>query len=119
VLDSAHFDTSGDGEASDALAAWVGRWPAGTIVAGAVNDEASLQLGEAAVHALRTLGVATDLRDHFRWSHAFIGATGALPGAAIEAATLIRPAVIALGAPVDGENVYGGLASLSIAPCAR
>lgn len=119
VLDSAAFDTSGDSKASDALAAWIDRWPPGSIIVGAVNDEASLQLSQAAVNALHSLGVAIDLRDHFRWSHAFIGAIGARPGEAIEASTLIRPATVALGAPIDGEKVFGGLRAISIAPCTR
>ncbi len=119
VLDSAAFDTSGDSNASDALAAWIDRWPPGAIIAGAVNDEASLQLSQAAVDALHNLGVAVNLRDHFRWSHAFIGATGAQPGEAIEATALIRPATVAVGAPIDGEKVFGGLRAISIAPCAR
>jgi hypothetical protein len=119
VLDSVAFDTSGDSNASDALAAWIDRWPPGTVIAGAVNDEASLQLSQVAVDALHSLGVAANLRDHFRWSHAFIGATGARPGEAIETTALIRPATVVLGAPIDGEKVFGGLRAISIASCAR
>ena len=52
----------------------------GTLVAGAVSDEASLQLDERAVAALRRAGVGTDLRGQLRWSHAFVGAVGAAPG---------------------------------------
>jgi hypothetical protein len=67
------------------LAAWVAALPAGTIVAGAVRDEASSQLTEEAVRALRTLGVAGDLRGRFREAHAFVGVRGAAPGSALEA----------------------------------
>ncbi|MFO7631825.1 MAG: interleukin-like EMT inducer domain-containing protein [Caldilinea sp.] len=117
VLDSVAFDTSGDENASAALAAWIDRWPAGTIIAGAVNDEASLKLSEAAIMALQSLGATIDLRDRFRWSHAFIGAIGAPTGSAIESAALIRPVTVTLGAPIDGANVYGGLRSLTTARC--
>ena len=79
------FDTLGDPAASRQLATWVQSLPDGTIVAGAVKDEASGQLGAEAVQALATLGVGGDLRGHYRESHAFVGVKGALPGSAIEA----------------------------------
>ncbi len=92
------------------MAAWIVQWPAGTIIAGAVNDDASLKLSDAAVAALRNVGVANDLRGKLRWSHAFIGAVGAPAGAAVEALDLIRPvAIVAVGAPIDGAEVYGGV----------
>jgi hypothetical protein len=117
VLESAVFDTSGVDDASAALVAWIQQWPDGTIIAGAVNDEASLKLDQGAVDALRTLGVAVDLRGRLRWSHAFIGATGSPGSSAIESASLIRPATVTIGPPVDAGIVYGGLRSLEIAPC--
>lgn len=117
VLDSAVFDTSGDERAAAELVAWIDRWPTGAVILGAVNDEASLKLSGEAVEALRSLGVAMDLRNHFRWSHAFIGVKGAAPGAALEAVSLIRPATVALGAPIDAPEVYVGLRSLTLASC--
>ena len=78
------FDTFLDPKAASRLAAFVAGLPDGTMVAGAVRDEASLRLTEEAVAALRTLGVAGDLRGHFRESHAFIGVKGAAPGSALE-----------------------------------
>jgi hypothetical protein len=117
VLDSVAFDVSGDEQASAELAAWIDRWPTGTVILGAVNDEASLKLNEEAVRALHSLGVATDLRGHFRWSHAFIGAKGSPPGAALETVSLLRPATVTLGAPIDAPAVYIGLKSLTITPC--
>jgi hypothetical protein len=114
VLDSVAFDTSSDDGASAALAAWIARWPEGTIVAGAVNDEASLKLDEAAVRTLQSVGVANDLRGRLRWSHAFVGAVGAPAGAASEAFGLLRPAIVAIGAPIDGAEVYGGVRTLTI-----
>jgi hypothetical protein len=70
-------------------------------VAGAVRDEGSHRLTEDAVAALRTLGVAGDLRGHFRESHAFVGVKGAPAGAALEA---LGPRSLALtvGEPRDG-----------------
>ncbi|MCS6828808.1 MAG: hypothetical protein NZ553_19515 [Caldilinea sp.] len=117
VLDSAAFDVSGDERAAAELVAWVDRWPSGTVILGAVNDEASLKLNGEAVEALHGLGVTVDLRNHFRWSHAFIGAKGAPPGSALEVVSLIRPATVALGAPIDAPEVYLGLSSFTIAPC--
>ena len=61
------------------------RLAAGTIVLGAVKDEASMSLRADAVEALATLGVRGDLRGHYRESHAFIGVKGAPPGSALEA----------------------------------
>jgi Interleukin-like EMT inducer len=78
------FDTYLEPKAAARLAAFVGGLPEGTLVAGAVRDEASHRLTEEAVAALRTLGVAGDLRGHFRESHAFVGVKGAAPGTALE-----------------------------------
>jgi hypothetical protein len=78
------FDTFSDAQATANLAAFIQGLPAGTLVAGAVRDEASGLLSDSAVAALRTLGVAGDLRGHFRESHAFIGVKGAAPGTALE-----------------------------------
>ena len=67
-------------KAAARLAALVRGLPDGTLVAGAVLDEASHRLTEEAVAALRSLGVAGDLRGRFRESHAFVGIKGAAPG---------------------------------------
>ncbi len=109
LLGQASFDTLLDDGASAAMAAWINGWSPGTIVAGAVNDEASLHLGEDAVQALAHLGVATDLRGHFRWSHAFVGVAGAGTATAREDASLLRPALAVVGLPVDGPAIYGGI----------
>jgi hypothetical protein len=83
---AAGFDTNGDAGASVQLADWVAQLPTGTIVMGAVSDEASTMLGADAVAALGTLGVQTDIRGRFRESHAFVGVKGAPRGSALEAA---------------------------------
>ena len=79
------FDTYLSEQANHRLTVWVAALPPGTIVAGAVRDEASRALTMEAVWALRTLGVAGDLRGHSREAHAFIGVKGAPPGSALEA----------------------------------
>jgi Interleukin-like EMT inducer len=84
VREAAAFDTFFEADAAERLAAWVARLPAGTIVAGAVRDEASGQLTEGAVRALGMLGVRGDLRGRFREAHAFVGVKGAAPGTALE-----------------------------------
>jgi hypothetical protein len=93
---------------------WLKQWPAGTIIIGAVADEASLQLSEAAVRALQSTGSGADLRGRLRWGHAFVGAVGALPGTAVEASDLLQPVTIAVGAPIDGAQVFGGLRAVTI-----
>ena len=55
------------------LAQWVEALPPGSIVAGAVRDEASGRLDRTAIRALGTLGIRGDLRGRFRDSHAFVG----------------------------------------------
>ncbi len=116
VLESVVFDTMATPAASLAMARWLDELPPGTIVAGAVADEASMNLGPEAVSALARLGVVGDLRGKFRWSHAFVGAVGAAPGTALEQSGLLRPATVAIGAPVDGEAVYGGVRALTYTP---
>jgi hypothetical protein len=85
LLAAKAFDTFSDAEAAAQLAAWIHALPGGTIVAGAVRDEASGRLDEFAVRALATLGVRGDLRGRFREAHAFVGVKGAVPGSALEA----------------------------------
>lgn len=116
LLGQATFDTLASAEASSDMAAWIDQWPAGTVVAGAVADEASYQLGQAAVDALHRLGVLIDLRGHFRWSHAFIGVAGAEPGAALDAASLIQPAQVQIGPALNGPRVYGQLNAITVEP---
>ncbi len=112
LLDQAAFDTLSDAGQSAALADWLNGWPQGTVIAGAVNDEASVNLGEDAVDALARLGVSTDLRGRFRWSHAFVGAVGAENATAREDAALLRPTLAVVGMPIDGPTIFGGIGRL-------
>ena len=98
IRDRASFDTFGDPMASGALARWVRALAAGTIVLGAVKDEASEQLDADAIGALATLGIRGDLRGRRRESHAFIGVKGAPPGSALEALGP-RPVEVRVGEP--------------------
>ena len=116
LLERAVFDPLADPAASARMAAWLNGWPEGTVIAGAVNDEASVNLGEDAVAALARLGVATDLRGRFRWSHAFVGAVGADAKTAREDAALLRPALAVVGLPVDGPKIFGGIGRLRFTP---
>jgi len=110
LLGRANFDTNADANAP--LAQWLDQWPAGTIIVGAVDDEASYNLTEETVNALMMLGVRTDLREKFRWSHAFIGAIGAPANSALEDVSLLRPATVFVGATVDGTKLYGGVQAI-------
>jgi len=113
LLDRATFNTFSDAAAADALADWLYQWPAETVIAGAVMDEASSALTQRAIDALQTIGVATDLRDHFRWSHAFVGVVGAAAGTVVEEATLFPAASVAVGIAVDAPNSYVGIGQVA------
>jgi len=112
LLATQTFNTFASAQEADAMAAWLAQWPVGTIIAGAVMDEASHHLTPLAVEALAQLGVATDLRERFRWSHAFVGAVGSTPGTALEAATLLQPATVTVGVPIDAPTVYAGVRTI-------
>jgi hypothetical protein len=114
LLASAAFDTHGDPRASSELASWVAGLPPGAIVAGAVKDEASMNLNGEAIEALQSLGVATDLRNRFRWGHAFVGAVGAPSGTASEALDGIRPAQVSVGLPVSNPEVAAAIAGVAL-----
>ena len=76
---SESFDTFASAAESNRLVNAVERLPRGTIVAGAVRDEASTQLTEPAIAALRSLGGMEDIRGRYRVSHLLIGVKGAAP----------------------------------------
>jgi len=86
----------------------------GTIVAGAVADEASLSLTPAAVEALRGLGAAGDLRGCFRCAHAFIGVAGAEAGGALEEWTDIGVAEALVGLGLTEPAAYFELLSVRV-----
>ena len=115
LLDRAAFDTHLDpGATRAALAAWINALPKGTVVAGAARDEASMNLTNEAVAALRTLGVTGDLRGRFRWGHAFIGAKGANTWTAPqEALDGIRPAQVSFGLPLSEPQIAANCLPLS------
>ncbi len=114
VLDSANFDTHADPAANTRLAQWVAALPVGTKVAGAVRDEASLNLTQEGLDALRSLGVAGDLRGHFRWGHAFIGQRGDAAGAAREVMDGVRPAQVSLGLPLSAAKVAAAVDAVEV-----
>jgi hypothetical protein len=90
------FDTHLRPEASTELAAFMDQLSEEHIVAATAADEASMNLDAAAVSALHSVGSQADLRDKFRWSHAFIGAVGT-NSPALEAESGIAPVTVALG----------------------
>ncbi|MBX3016022.1 MAG: hypothetical protein KF832_31160 [Caldilineaceae bacterium] len=112
VLGQGAFATHADPAQSQAMVTWLQQWPADTIMAGAVRDEGSYQLTEQAVSALKQLGVQTDLREHFRWSHAFLGVVGAPPASAVEATGLLQPATVHVGVGIDAPVFYGGISQV-------
>ena len=114
VLDSANFDTHADPAANTRLAEWVAALPVGTRVAGAARDEASLNLTQEGVDALRSLGVGGDLRGHFRWGHAFIGQKGDAAGTAREAMDGVRPVQLSLGLPLSATEAAAAVDAIEV-----
>ncbi|MBI3538442.1 MAG: hypothetical protein HY070_12910, partial [Chloroflexi bacterium] len=80
----ASFDPFASAAESARLAQFIAALPSGEIVAGVAIDDVSQNLQAVAIDALRTLGVASDLRFQFRAGHAFIGVKGAAVGQAVE-----------------------------------
>jgi hypothetical protein len=78
------FNTSWHESASHDLAARIAAIPQGWTAALATNYDASRALTADAVDALKTLGMAADLRGRFRVMHAAIGTKGAAPATALE-----------------------------------
>ena len=113
------FDTFRDDSESVRLADFVRRLPPGTIVAGAVSDDASVNLTQEAVEALETLGLSLDLRGHFRWSYAFIGVKGASAGAAVQASDPSFPANVHAGKDVTTPDIGFALGNVEFSPTAK
>ncbi|HUW10268.1 MAG TPA: interleukin-like EMT inducer domain-containing protein, partial [Anaerolineae bacterium] len=97
LLWSNAFDTHLDRGASHAMAEAIDALDTGDLVAVAAADEASSNLTEEAVLALRGIGATTDLRGKFRWGHAVVGVKGAMAGEAVEAAAVLAPAYAHVG----------------------
>ena len=119
VLDAVNFDTHDPRQApgaSAAMAAWIDALPAGTIVAGAVRDAASLSLGDDAIAALRSLGVADDIRGQLRRDHAFVGVKGAAAGAAPSDVSDLWPVTVVVGAGVTAPTPAFSLQRLTWTP---
>lgn len=77
VLEVKNFDTGGTSILeSRALRDFVSKIPDGMIVAGAVQQDATAMLGEAAAAAVQGLGLKTNLRGHNGDTHAFIAVKG-------------------------------------------
>lgn len=114
LLGAKVFDTFAGEDESARMATWLRTWPRGTIIMGAVADEASYHLTADAVAALGDVGLAPDGLEHFRRSHAFIGAVGAAAGSARADQSDIHSASVWLGAPVDGARVYGAVNTVGL-----
>jgi hypothetical protein len=119
LLESVVFNTLASAQESVAMAEWLSRWPSGTIIAGAVSDEASYNLQQVAVDALRQVGVETDLRGRFRGSHAFIGAVGTPGGSALESFAPFGPATVVAGPALDAPAISGGIGHIHFQPYAN
>ncbi len=105
LLERVVFDTlcrSRQRYGADCLA---GTWPNGTVIAGAVNDEASLNLNQDAVNALGTgSGVATDLRGEVPLEPCLCGCGRGLYPATAGKRALLAPRHGFVGMPVDAAQ---------------
>jgi hypothetical protein len=108
----AAFDTFASAENSARLAQFIAQIPNGKIVAVAVRDEASQNLTQDAVNALRSIGAKEDLRGKFRWSHAVIGVKGA--ASAAESAKEIAPAQVVQGIGAMEPNVAAAMEWIAV-----
>jgi hypothetical protein len=81
VAEVKNFDTGGTSILeSRALRAFVEAIPEGMLVAGAIQEDASAMLGEAAAAAVQSLGLETNVRGHAGMTHAFIAVKGKAGG---------------------------------------
>lgn len=72
-----NFDTGGESIVeSRALREFLDGLPQGIIVAGAIQEDASTVLGEAAAASISSLGLKTNVRGHAGMTHAFIAVKG-------------------------------------------
>ena len=102
------FDTHLDPNASARLATFLTELAPGDMVAAAVADEASMNLGAPAIDALHLIGARSDLHGKFRWSQAIIGLAGAEPGSALEAESEVAPVTISLGPAITSPEAAAG-----------
>jgi len=95
IVAAANFDTHLDPNASTTLAEFIAAAPAGTFIAVAAADEASLNLSQEAVLALQSIGATADLRGCFRCSHAIL--YNPLDGTTQEEIEAMRPVGLTIG----------------------
>ncbi len=104
VIDFCVFNTNVSAEAADKMAGYIDDIPAGRIVIALTWDDASLQLNDKAVQALRSVGSTEDIREHPVGCHAVIGIKGAAPGEALEQADPYNSTLV-LGQFSNAEKV--------------
>lgn len=76
-----NFDTGGTSILeSRALREFINQIPEDMIVAGAIQEDATAMLGEAAAAAIQALGLETNVRGHDGYTHAFIAVQGKANG---------------------------------------
>ncbi|MBI4675693.1 MAG: hypothetical protein HY741_28965 [Chloroflexi bacterium] len=77
VVEVKNFDTGGRSILeSRALRDFLNGVAQGMIVAGAIQEDATAMLGEAAAAAIQSLGLETNVRGHDGYTHAFIAVKG-------------------------------------------
>ncbi|MCG3208731.1 MAG: hypothetical protein FOGNACKC_02343 [Anaerolineae bacterium] len=111
-VQTANFDTHADPAASARLAEFLAAAPPGATIALAAADEASANLSEAAVQAIRqATGAAGDLRGCFRCSHALIRTAD---GQLLEQLDALRPVAVSTAFGLTEPAVAVWLESVTI-----
>lgn len=103
LTDVKNFDTGGTRiQESRALRDFVSKIPDGMVVLGAVQEEASASLGEAAATTIQSLGLKANLRGQPGATHAFIAVKG-MPGALEQTGT--GPSAVSVGHSLDDRTL--------------
>ena len=103
VLEVKNFDTGGKSILeSRALREFINNIPQGMIVAGAIQEDATAMLGEAAAAAIQSLGLKTNVRGHDGNTHAFIAVNGTENGLEETGA---GPSAVSVGRALDNRSL--------------
>lgn len=116
VQGRANFDTFARTSESARMAQFIDDAADWDLVAVAASDDASLQLTEQGVDALRRIGAREDLRGKFRWSHAVLGVKSAPIGSALELASATKVSQVLFNAPFNASEIAASIGEIRIEP---
>lgn len=112
----ANFDTFASPSESARMAQFIDAAADWDLVAVAASDDASLQLTQQGVDALRGIGAREDLRGKFRWSHAILGVKSGPIGSASELASETQVSQVLFNAPFTAPEIAVSIGVIRIEP---